>query len=61
MDFQQSSAGRAPPWDINIVVEIPLRGDETFGAPVCQPGNFGFVPGTAMDDGEPCEALHDCE
>lgn len=57
MDFLHSPAGRAPPWDINIVVEIPLRGDETFGAPVCQPGNFGFVPGTAMDDGEPCEAL----
>ncbi len=57
MDFQQSSAGRAPPWDINVVVEIPLRGDGTFCPPSYQPGNYGFVPRTAMADGEPCEVL----
>lgn len=57
MDFQQSRAGLAPPWDINVVVEIPLRGDGVFSPPSFQPGNFGFVPRTAMADGEPCEVL----
>ena len=57
MDFQQIPAGKAPPWDINVVVEIPLRGDGVFSPPTYYPGNFGFVPRTAMADGEPCEVL----
>ncbi len=57
MDFQQIPAGKAPPWDINVVVEIPLRGDGVYAPPVCHPGNFGFVPRTVMADGEPCEVL----
>ena len=57
-------AGRAPPWDINVVVEIPVRrespgdgGGWLRGTAPCNPGNYGFVPDTRMPDGEPCEAL----
>ena len=57
MDFHQIPAGKEPPWDINVVVEIPLRGDGPFSSSAYQPGNYGFVPRTAMDDGEPCEVL----
>ncbi len=57
MNFQQIPAGKAPPWDINVVVEIPLRGDSTFCPPSYKPGNLGFVPRTLMDDGELCEVL----
>ncbi|MEI6557934.1 MAG: inorganic diphosphatase [Rhodospirillaceae bacterium] len=57
MDFQQIPAGQAPPWDINVVVEIPLRCDAIAQPPIYHPGNFGFVPNTAMTDGEPCEVL----
>ena len=41
-------AGAAPPWDINVVVEIPVRGDGPFCSSAYQPGNYGFVPRTAM-------------
>ena len=57
MGIQHNPTGKAPPWDINVVVEIPLRGDGVFAPPSYQPGNFGFVPRTAMADGEPCEVL----
>ena len=57
MDFHQIPAGLAPPWDVNVVVELPLRGDGRFAAPTYLPGNYGFVPRTAMADGEPCEVL----
>ena len=63
-------AGRMPPWDINVVVEIPLHGGaftmpgsdgkrfDGFNAGAhYYPGNLGFVPETAMPDGEPCEVL----
>ena len=54
MDLSKIPAGRAPPWDITVVVEIPMQGD----AEVCsRPGNYGFVPKTLMPDGEPCQAL----
>ena len=54
MDLSKIPAGRAPPWDITVVVEIPMQGDA--GAPG-HPGNYGFVPKTLMPDGEPCQAL----
>lgn len=64
MDLGTITAGRAPPWDINVVVEIPLRRDTVVAgagqagvAAVYHPGNYGFVPDTRMPDGEPCVAL----
>ena len=54
MDLSKIPAGRAPPWDITVVIEIPMQSDAE--AP-SHPGNYGFVPKTLMSDGEPCQAL----
>jgi inorganic pyrophosphatase len=73
MDVSRISAGRNPPKDIHVVVEIPLGGvpvkyeiDKTSGAlfvdrflhtAMYYPGNYGFIPQTLSDDGDPCDVL----
>jgi inorganic pyrophosphatase len=70
MNLGTSPAGRAPPWDINVVVEIAVCGQAVASGPAAgparrgfplpapyYPGNYGFVPGTRMADGEPCPVL----
>jgi inorganic pyrophosphatase len=66
-------AGRNPPTDLNVFVEIPLGGvpvkyelDKKTGAlfvdrflhtAMYYPGNYGFIPQTLSEDGDPCDAL----
>ena len=73
MNLDLIPAGRNPPADLNAVVEIPLGGvpvkyelDKTSGAlfvdrflhtAMFYPGNYGFIPHTLSDDGDPCDAL----
>jgi inorganic pyrophosphatase len=73
MDLAKIPAGRAPPDDINVVVEIPQGGtpvkyelDKESGALLVDrflhtsmfyPGNYGFVPHTLALDGDPIDAL----
>lgn len=73
MDVAKISVGRAPPHDINVVVEIPQGGqpvkyelDKTSGAvfvdrflhtAMFYPGNYGFVPHTLAQDGDPIDVL----
>jgi inorganic pyrophosphatase len=73
MDVSAISAGRNPPKDIHVVVEIPLGGapvkyelDKRSGALVVDrflhtamfyPGNYGFIPQTLSADGDPCDVL----
>jgi len=73
MDLAKIAAGRAPPDDINVVVEIPQGGtpvkyelDKESGALLVDrflhtsmfyPGNYGFVPHTLALDGDPIDAL----
>ena len=73
MDLAKIPAGRAPPDDINVVVEIPQGGtpvkyelDKDSGALLVDrflhtsmfyPGNYGFVPHTLALDGDPIDAL----
>jgi inorganic pyrophosphatase len=73
MDISAIPAGRNPPKDINVVVEIPLGGapvkyelDKASGAlqvdrflhtAMFYPGNYGFIPHTLSDDGDPCDVL----
>jgi inorganic pyrophosphatase len=73
MDLAQIAAGRAPPHDINVVVEIPQGGnpvkyelDKQSGAlfvdrflhtAMFYPGNYGFVPHTLALDGDPIDVL----
>jgi inorganic pyrophosphatase len=73
MDLSKISAGRNPPSDINVVIEIPAGGapvkyeiDKASGAlfvdrflhtAMFYPANYGFVPQTLSEDGDPCDVL----
>lgn len=65
--------GNNPPEDINVIVEVPVGGepikyemDKASGAlfvdrylytPMRYPGNYGFVPHTLSEDGDPIDVL----
>src|ERR1700748_1221515 len=73
MDIDAISAGPNPPRDIYAVIEIPLGGtpvkyelDKASGAlfvdrflhtAMFYPGNYGFIPQTLSEDGDPCDVL----
>jgi inorganic pyrophosphatase len=73
MDLSKISVGPAPPWDVNVVIEIPLGSepvkyevDKDSGAlyvdrflhtSMVYPCNYGFVPHTLADDGDPADVL----
>ena len=73
MDLKLVSIGRNPPHDLNAVIEIPLGGvpvkyefDKESGAlfvdrflhtAMFYPGNYGFIPHTLSDDGDPCDVM----
>jgi inorganic pyrophosphatase len=73
MDLAKISAGRGPPHDINVIVEIPQGGvpvkyelDKASGAlfvdrflhtAMFYPGNYGFVPHTLAEDGDPIDVM----
>ncbi len=72
MNVSDTETGRAPPSDINVVVEIPqgssvkyevskatgaLVVDRFLFTPMAYPAAYGFIPGTLADDGDPADAL----
>ena len=73
MDISKIPVGRNPPIDVNAVIEIPLGGvpvkyelDKESGAmfvdrflhtAMFYPGNYGFIPHTLSEDGDPCDIL----
>ena len=73
MDISRISIGRNPPRDVNAIIEIPVGGvpvkyelDKDSGAmfvdrflhtAMFYPGNYGFIPHTLSDDGDPCDVL----
>jgi inorganic pyrophosphatase len=73
MDIDRIPIGRSPPDDINVIVEIPQGGtpvkyelDKESGAlfvdrflhtAMFYPGNYGFVPHTLCEDGDPIDVL----
>jgi inorganic pyrophosphatase len=73
MEIKQIPVGRKPPYDLNVVVEIPQGGepvkyelDKASGAvfvdrflhtAMFYPGNYGFVPHTLSEDGDPIDVL----
>ena len=72
MDVAKIAVGRNPPGDINVVIEISQGGpvkyefDPASGAlfvdrflPTAMhyPGNYGFVPHTLAEDGDPIDVL----
>ncbi|MDC7675871.1 inorganic diphosphatase [Asticcacaulis machinosus] len=73
MNIDKISIGPNAPWDINAIIEIPQGGmpvkyelDKDSGAlfvdrflytSMFYPGNYGFIPHTLADDGDPCDIL----
>ncbi len=65
--------GTTPPDDVNVIVEVPIGGepikyemhkaagtlfvDRFLYTPMRYPGNYGFVPHTLSDDGDPIDVL----
>lgn len=73
MDVSKISAGKDMPNDINVIIEIPAHAapvkyevDKDSGAvlvdrflttPMFYPANYGFIPNTLSDDGDPTDVL----
>ncbi|MDA0977708.1 MAG: inorganic diphosphatase [Proteobacteria bacterium] len=73
MNIEAIPAGSNPPDEINVIIEIAVGGepikyelDKASGAlyvdrflytPMRYPGNYGFVPHTLSDDGDPVDVL----
>jgi len=73
MQIEHIPAGKSVPEDINVIIEIPAQGapvkyeiDKTSGALVVDrfmatamfyPCNYGFIPHTLSDDGDPVDVL----
>jgi len=72
MDISKIPIGTNPPYDVNVIVEIPIGGvpvkyelDKESGAmyvdrflhtAMYYPCNYGFIPHTLSDDGDPTDA-----
>src|ERR1700733_224223 len=73
MNLDAVSIGTNPPHDVNVVIEVQIGGepikyemDKEAGALVVDrflytamryPGNYGFIPHTLSDDGDPCDVI----
>lgn len=73
MNFEHIPAGKNPPDDIYVAIEIPANSspvkyeiDKDMGAllvdrfmatPMFYPANYGFIPHTLADDGDPLDVL----
>lgn len=73
MDISAIKIGTNPPYDVNVIIEVPIGGepikyeiDKEAGALVVDrflytsmryPGNYGFIPHTLSDDGDPCDVI----
>ena len=73
MRLEAVSIGSDPPQTVNVVIEVPIGGepikyemDKDAGTLVVDrflytamryPGNYGFIPHTLSQDGDPCDVL----
>ena len=73
MNLDAIAIGKNPPEDVNTIVEVPIGGepikyemdkkagtlvvDRFLYTPMRYPGNYGFVPHTLSDDGDPIDVL----
>ena len=73
MNIAKLSIGKNPPDEVNVIIEVPIGGepikyemDKDSGALVVDrflytsmryPGNYGFIPHTLSEDGDPCDVI----
>jgi inorganic pyrophosphatase len=73
MRIDAIAIGEHPPEDVNVIIEVPLGGqpikyeldkeagtlvvDRFLYTPMSYPGNYGFVPHTLSEDGDPIDVL----
>jgi len=73
MRVEAITIGTNPPFDVNVLIEVPIGGqpikyeldkesgtlvvDRFLYTPMMYPGNYGFVPHTLSDDGDPIDVL----
>ena len=73
MDMSKIPVGKNPPWDVNVIVEVPVGNepikyeiDKASGAifvdrimhtSMRYPCNYGFIPHTLSEDGDPADVL----
>ena len=73
MRIEAIPVGNSPPDDINVIIEVPVGGepikyemdkeagtlvvDRFLYTPMRYPGNYGFVPHTLSEDGDPLDVL----
>ena len=73
MRIEAIAIGDDPPRDVNVIIEVPVGGqpikyemdkeagtlfvDRFLYTPMSYPGNYGFVPHTLSEDGDPIDVL----
>lgn len=73
MSYHDIPAGKELPYDINVIIEIPanhapikyevdhetdcLMVDRFMATPMFYPANYGYIPNTLADDGDPLDVL----
>jgi inorganic pyrophosphatase len=73
MDIKKIPVGANPPWDVNVIIEVPMGSepikyemDKESGAMFVDrflhtamhyPCNYGFIPHTLSGDGDPADVL----
>ena len=73
MRIEAIAIGTNPPDDVNVIIEVPIGGepikyeldkkagtlvvDRFLHTPMRYPGNYGLVPHTLSDDGDPIDVL----
>lgn len=73
MGYASIPAGKNPPEDLNVVIEIPANSnpikyeidkdsdavfvDRFMATPMFYPANYGYIPNTLSEDGDPLDVL----
>src|SRR3984885_15276077 len=73
MNLDAVPIGNDPPNEVNVVIEVPIGGepikyemhkpsgalmvDRFLYTAMRYPGNYGFIPHTLSDDGDPCDVI----
>src|SRR5947209_17863356 len=73
MNLDAIAIGTDPPNEVNVIIEVPIGGepikyemdkaagtlvvDRFLYTPMRYPGNYGFIPHTLSEDGDPCDVL----